>query len=123
MICVTFISIHFVIICDVLLWRTYETHPALPLKSGCDTDGPRLELGRFATPSTVGSDISMGTSDRSMARSTTIYLGDIMRTVCPWSRTVHVSSKNPYAQLVTFGLNQFFMCGRFVNYRRTVLPV
>jgi hypothetical protein len=37
MIFVTFISIHFVIICDVLLWRTYETHPALPLKSGCDT--------------------------------------------------------------------------------------
>jgi hypothetical protein len=36
MIFVTFISIHFVIICDVLLWRTYETHPALSLKSGCD---------------------------------------------------------------------------------------
>jgi hypothetical protein len=27
MIFVTFISIHFVIIYDVLLWRTYETHP------------------------------------------------------------------------------------------------
>jgi hypothetical protein len=36
MIFVTFISIHFVIICVVLLWRTYETHPALSLKSGCD---------------------------------------------------------------------------------------
>jgi hypothetical protein len=36
MILVTFISIHFVIICDVLLWRTYETHPALSLKSRCD---------------------------------------------------------------------------------------
>jgi hypothetical protein len=36
MILVTFISIHFVIICDVLLWRTYETHLALSLKSGCD---------------------------------------------------------------------------------------
>jgi hypothetical protein len=34
---VTFISIHLVIIYVVLLWRTYETHPALPLKSGCDT--------------------------------------------------------------------------------------
>jgi hypothetical protein len=34
----TFISIHFVIICDVLLWRTYETHPALSLKSGCDRE-------------------------------------------------------------------------------------
>jgi hypothetical protein len=33
---VTFISIHFVIICYVLLWRTYETHPALSYKSGCD---------------------------------------------------------------------------------------
>jgi hypothetical protein len=33
----TFISIRFVIICDVLLWCTYETHPALSLKFGCDT--------------------------------------------------------------------------------------
>jgi hypothetical protein len=36
MIFVTFISIHFVIICIVLLLRTYGTHPALSLKSGCD---------------------------------------------------------------------------------------
>jgi hypothetical protein len=36
MILVTFIPIHFVIICDVLLWRTYGTYPALSLKSGCD---------------------------------------------------------------------------------------
>jgi hypothetical protein len=36
---VTFISIHFVIICDVLLQRTYEMHPALSLKSGCDMMG------------------------------------------------------------------------------------
>jgi hypothetical protein len=36
MIFMTFISIHFVIIFDVLFWRTYETHMALPLKSGCD---------------------------------------------------------------------------------------
>jgi hypothetical protein len=35
MIFVTFISIHFVIICDVHLWRTYGTHLALSLKSGC----------------------------------------------------------------------------------------
>jgi hypothetical protein len=34
MIFVTFISIHFVIICDVLLWRIYETHPALSLNPG-----------------------------------------------------------------------------------------
>jgi hypothetical protein len=34
---VTFISIHLVITCDVLLWRTYETHPTLSLKSGCDS--------------------------------------------------------------------------------------
>jgi hypothetical protein len=33
---VTFISIHLVIICVVLLWRTYEMHPVLSLKSGCD---------------------------------------------------------------------------------------
>jgi hypothetical protein len=34
----TFISIHSVIIYDVLPWRTYETHPALSFKSGCDRD-------------------------------------------------------------------------------------
>jgi hypothetical protein len=42
---VTFISIHLVIICVVLLWRTYETHPALSLKSRCDNaeDGSEVE--------------------------------------------------------------------------------
>jgi hypothetical protein len=39
MILVAFISIHLVIICVVLLWRTYETHPALSLKSRCDRSG------------------------------------------------------------------------------------
>jgi hypothetical protein len=39
MIFVTFISIHFIIICDVLLWRTYEMHPTLSLKSWCDRSG------------------------------------------------------------------------------------
>jgi hypothetical protein len=34
----TFIFIHFVIICDVLLWRTYETHPTLSFKSRCDNE-------------------------------------------------------------------------------------
>jgi hypothetical protein len=34
---VTFMSIHLVIICVILLWHTYETHPALSLKSGCDS--------------------------------------------------------------------------------------
>jgi hypothetical protein len=38
---VTFISVHFVIICVVLLWRTYETLPALSLKSGCNRSGIR----------------------------------------------------------------------------------
>jgi hypothetical protein len=36
MIFMTFIYMHFVIICVVLPWRTYEMHPALSLKSGCD---------------------------------------------------------------------------------------
>jgi hypothetical protein len=34
MIFVTFISIHFVIICDVLLWHTYETQLLYPLNLG-----------------------------------------------------------------------------------------
>jgi hypothetical protein len=37
MIFVTFISIHFVIICVVLLWGTYGTYLALSLKFGFDT--------------------------------------------------------------------------------------
>jgi hypothetical protein len=41
MIFVSFISIHFVIIYDVLLWSTYETHLALSLKSECDRSGIR----------------------------------------------------------------------------------
>jgi hypothetical protein len=39
MIFMTFISIHFVIICDVLPWRTDETHLALSFKSECDAPG------------------------------------------------------------------------------------
>jgi hypothetical protein len=42
MLFVTFISIHFVIIFDVLLWHTYETHPTLSFKSGCDTFVPLI---------------------------------------------------------------------------------
>jgi hypothetical protein len=37
MIFMTFISMHSVIICVVLPWRTYEMHPVLSLKSGCDS--------------------------------------------------------------------------------------
>jgi hypothetical protein len=45
---VTFISIHFVIIRDVLLWRTYETHQGLSHKSGCGRSGIRanVDVGR-----------------------------------------------------------------------------
>jgi hypothetical protein len=32
----TFISMHSVIMCVVLPWRTYEMHPDLSLKFGCD---------------------------------------------------------------------------------------
>jgi hypothetical protein len=51
------------------------------------------------------------------------FLGNDMRTVCPWSRTVHASSKNPFAQLVTFELNQIFICERSENYSRTVRTI
>jgi hypothetical protein len=47
----TFISIHFVIICVVLLWRTYETQPALSLKSGCDISGIRGNVDCRIKPS------------------------------------------------------------------------
>jgi hypothetical protein len=52
MVFVTFISIHFVIICDILLWRTYETYPALFFKSGCDSLRTinLLIRARFETP-------------------------------------------------------------------------
>jgi hypothetical protein len=35
----TFVSMQSIIICVVLPWRTYDTHLALFLKSGCDTCG------------------------------------------------------------------------------------
>jgi hypothetical protein len=36
MIFLTFISMHFVIMCVILSRRTYEMHPPLSFKSGCD---------------------------------------------------------------------------------------
>jgi hypothetical protein len=63
---------------------------------------------------------STDTPDRLMTRSMTICLGDTLRTVCPWSRRVRASSKIPFVQLVTFGLNQVFTCRRSMNYSRTV---
>jgi hypothetical protein len=59
MIFVTFISIHFVIICDVLLWRTYEMHPALSLKSGCDSmSGRSIILAQATTGEIILKGIS-----------------------------------------------------------------
>jgi hypothetical protein len=45
---VTFVSIRWVIICVDLIWRSYETHPGLLLKSECDKSGIRamLTIGR-----------------------------------------------------------------------------
>jgi hypothetical protein len=42
--CDIYLYMHFVIICDVLLWRTYETHLALSLKFGCDRSGIKAML-------------------------------------------------------------------------------
>jgi hypothetical protein len=42
----TFISMHSVIICVVLPWRTYEMYLALSLKSECDKSGIRGNVGR-----------------------------------------------------------------------------
>jgi hypothetical protein len=60
MILVTFISIHFVIICEVLLWRTYETHSALSFKSRCDSNSSQQSadvvraLDMFCVHRTIG---------------------------------------------------------------------
>jgi hypothetical protein len=45
MIFMTFISIHSVIMCVVLPWRTYEMHPDLLFKSRCDRCVPRAGSG------------------------------------------------------------------------------
>jgi hypothetical protein len=42
--CDIYLYIHFVIICDVLLWRTDEMHLVLSLKSGCDRKTLRGQL-------------------------------------------------------------------------------
>jgi hypothetical protein len=59
MLFVTFISIHFVIICDVLLWHTYETQPALSLKFGCDSfaGGPSMGAGCSARSVKGGAEV------------------------------------------------------------------
>jgi hypothetical protein len=44
MIFMTFISMHSVIMCIVLPWRTYEMHPDLFLKSGCDNSRHRKSI-------------------------------------------------------------------------------
>jgi hypothetical protein len=43
---VTFNSIHLVIICVILLWRTYETYLILPLKFGCDRENIKTVQSR-----------------------------------------------------------------------------
>jgi hypothetical protein len=68
--------------------------------------GKFFDLGRFATLSTVDSNILTDTPDRPTSRSIAICLGDITQTFCHWSRTVHANSKNHFDQLVTFGLNR-----------------
>jgi hypothetical protein len=50
MIFMTFISMHSVIMCVVLPWRTYEMHPDLSLKSGCDKWVAKLTLGKIEIP-------------------------------------------------------------------------
>jgi hypothetical protein len=75
MILVTFISIHYAIIYDVLLWRTYETHPTLSLKPGCDifsdcrlvlSSKRRAHAPTFTTTKAVkrGAGTSTGASSR-----------------------------------------------------------
>jgi hypothetical protein len=44
MIFMTFISIHYVIICEALPLRTYEMHPTLSFKSGCDSSKDTLSI-------------------------------------------------------------------------------
>jgi hypothetical protein len=47
MIFTTFISMHSVIMCVVLPWRTYEMHSDLSLKSGCDNMSPSIWWAMF----------------------------------------------------------------------------
>ena len=66
----TFISMHSVIICVVLPWRTYEMHPALSLKSGCDTGSPNFEqfsgllTSKFPTSTSTSPSRTGGLVDR-----------------------------------------------------------
>jgi hypothetical protein len=89
----------------------------------CTSGRSAARARTVCNPPTADLTSSTDTSDRSMARSTAICLGDTMRTVRPWSWTAGVSSIIPLAQLVTFGLNQVFTCGWSVNYSRTVCTI
>jgi hypothetical protein len=69
MIFMTFIYMHYVIICVVLPWRTYEMHLALSLKSGCDN----FEKDRICSACQAGKQVGVHhphknimTTDRSL---------------------------------------------------------
>jgi hypothetical protein len=57
MIFMTFISMHSVIICVVLPWRTYETHPAVSLKSGCDNLWVALHIARVSSQKIIAQQV------------------------------------------------------------------
>jgi hypothetical protein len=86
-------------------------------------DGPRLGPKQSATLQRL--DLTMQRLCLTTQRldQQLSFLGDDTRTVCPWSQTVRAGSKNPFAQLVTFRLNQTFTCERSVNYSGTVRPL
>jgi hypothetical protein len=53
----TFISMHSAIICAILSWRTYEMHPTLSLKSGCDRSSVRANVDCRMKPDRNGQNL------------------------------------------------------------------
>jgi hypothetical protein len=83
-------------------------------------DGPWLGLGWSAT--LQWSDLTLQqlclTTQRLDQHPSS--LGDDTQMVCPWSRTVRASFKNPFPQLVTFELKQINIGRWSANYSRMV---
>jgi hypothetical protein len=63
MIFMTFISMHSIIMCVVLPWRTYEMHPALFIKSGCDKLVSNVTLPCMEWAMELGGDLGKEVSE------------------------------------------------------------
>jgi hypothetical protein len=91
----TFISIHSVIICVVLPWRTYETHPYLSFKSGCDRS--RVRTQEHNTTTTTHKCKEESTTTKWQIYDSENALKSLSNTLEAWPRSLRVVMCSKYA--------------------------